>query len=193
MSDYRVTVKVQNNNILSIIESRGYASMRDFCKKTGFVYATLMKMVNLKQPPIDRQGQMRSVVYKLADLLDSYPEELFSVAQMETALEDNRKTFNVSEAEAMFMLQNQQEQKLLEETVLEDQKKKALDTMISTLPPREAKVLRMRFGIGNGNEYTLEEISNALNVNRERVRQIEAKALRRLRCTGRSKYLEEFF
>ncbi|HEX9879641.1 MAG TPA: sigma-70 family RNA polymerase sigma factor, partial [Candidatus Binatia bacterium] len=53
---------------------------------------------------------------------------------------------------------------------------------LASLPQREGEVLRKRFGIGNAEEYTLQELGEELSVSRERVRQIEAKALRRLRC-----------
>lgn len=56
-----------------------------------------------------------------------------------------------------------------------------VEQLLETLPPREAKVLRLRFGIGLREDYTLEAIGNMFDVQRERVRQIEAKALRRLK------------
>ncbi len=64
--------------------------------------------------------------------------------------------------------------------------------VLDTLTPREEKVLRMRFGIGEKQDYTLEEVGKVLGVTRERVRQIEAKALRRLRHPTRAKLLKGF-
>ena len=71
---------------------------------------------------------------------------------------------------------------------LEEQTLRAL----ATLTPREEKVLRMRFGIGEKNDHTLEEVGQNFNVTRERIRQIEAKALRKLRHPSRSKKLKAF-
>ena len=71
---------------------------------------------------------------------------------------------------------------------LSDQTKKIL----STLSPREEKVLRMRFGIGERTDHTLEEVGQSVDVTRERIRQIEAKALRKLRHPCRSKKLKAF-
>ncbi|MBK7972035.1 MAG: RNA polymerase sigma factor RpoD [Deltaproteobacteria bacterium] len=71
---------------------------------------------------------------------------------------------------------------------LSDQTKKVL----ATLTPREEKVLRMRFGIGEKSEHTLEEVGRDFAVTRERIRQIEAKALRKLRHPSRSKRLKSF-
>lgn len=64
--------------------------------------------------------------------------------------------------------------------------------VLSTLTPREEKVLRMRFGIGERTDHTLEEVGKDFSVTRERIRQIEAKALRKLRHPSRSKVLKSF-
>jgi RNA polymerase primary sigma factor len=64
--------------------------------------------------------------------------------------------------------------------------------VLSTLTPREEKVLRMRFGIGEKSDHTLEEVGQDFAVTRERIRQIEAKALRKLRHPSRAKRLKSF-
>jgi RNA polymerase primary sigma factor len=61
---------------------------------------------------------------------------------------------------------------------------------LASLTPREEKILRMRFGIGEKGEHTLEDVGKVYGVTRERIRQIEAKALGRLRATGRSSRLK---
>jgi RNA polymerase primary sigma factor len=63
--------------------------------------------------------------------------------------------------------------------------------MLRTLTPREEKILRMRFGISGGPEHTLEQVGSQFSLTRERIRQIEAKALRRLRGSSRGKALKE--
>ena len=70
--------------------------------------------------------------------------------------------------------------------------KEALNAVLKTLTPREAKVLTLRFGLEDGHPKTLEEVGAEFNVTRERIRQIEAKALRKLRHPGRSKKLRDF-
>ena len=64
--------------------------------------------------------------------------------------------------------------------------------VLGTLTPREEKVLKLRFGIEDGRTRTLEEVGKEFNVTRERIRQIEAKALRKLRHPSRSKKLKDF-
>jgi RNA polymerase primary sigma factor len=74
------------------------------------------------------------------------------------------------------------------ETDLAEQVRKVL----ATLTPREEKILRLRFGIGEKSEHTLEEVGNDFSVTRERIRQIEAKALRKLRHPSRGSTLRAF-
>ena len=66
------------------------------------------------------------------------------------------------------------------------------EEVLATLTPREERVLRMRFGIGQLVDHTLEEVGQVLSVTRERIRQIEAKAIRKLRHPARRKHLQEF-
>ena len=70
--------------------------------------------------------------------------------------------------------------------------KEQLSSVLSTLTPREEKVLRLRFGLEDGRPRTLEEVGHEFEVTRERIRQIEAKALRKLRHPSRSKKLKDF-
>ena len=70
--------------------------------------------------------------------------------------------------------------------------KEQLEEVLTTLTPREAKVLRLRFGLEDGKSRTLEEVGSEFKVTRERIRQIEAKALRKLRHPSRSKKLKDY-
>ena len=70
--------------------------------------------------------------------------------------------------------------------------KEQLEEVMNTLTPREAKVLKLRFGLEDGKARTLEEVGKEFNVTRERIRQIEAKALRKLRHPSRSKKLKDY-
>ena len=79
-----------------------------------------------------------------------------------------------------------------DETATNDNLTDATDDILGSLTAREAKVLRMRFGIGMNTDHTLEEVGKQFDVTRERIRQIEAKALRKLRHPTRSSHLKGF-
>jgi len=78
------------------------------------------------------------------------------------------------------------------DTVIHINLKEQIENALKTLTEREAKVLKMRFGLGDGNEHTLEEVGQQFKVTRERIRQIEAKALRKLKHPSRSRRLKSF-
>ena len=79
-----------------------------------------------------------------------------------------------------------------DDAVAQEKLKKQLISVLDTLTPREEKVIRLRFGIDDSRPRTLEEVGREFNVTRERIRQIEAKALRKLRHPSRSKKLKEY-
>jgi RNA polymerase primary sigma factor len=78
------------------------------------------------------------------------------------------------------------------EVAIRESLKESTDRVLKTLSPREEKVLKMRFGIDDGSERTLEEVGQSFSVTRERIRQIESKALRKLRHPSRSRRLKQF-
>ncbi|MEO1644854.1 MAG: RNA polymerase sigma factor RpoD [Chloroflexota bacterium] len=78
------------------------------------------------------------------------------------------------------------------ESTLTTMLKEKMDELLGTLTPREARILRLRFGIQNGRSYTLEEVGKKFGLTRERIRQIEGRALRRLRHPRRSRQLRDY-
>ncbi|MEK7326294.1 MAG: RNA polymerase sigma factor RpoD, partial [Chloroflexota bacterium] len=96
--------------------------------------------------------------------------------------EDDELGSFVEDDNALSPVQSAQ-QNLLRETVEE---------VLGTLPPREARILRLRFGLQNGRAYTLEEVGQKFGLTRERIRQIEGRALRRLRHPRRSRQLRDY-
>jgi RNA polymerase sigma factor (sigma-70 family) len=80
----------------------------------------------------------------------------------------------------------------LDEVVAKNQLKEKITKVLSTLTPREERVIRMRFGIGLNTDYTLDEVGLQFSVTRERIRMIEAKALRKLKDPSRTKELKDF-
>lgn len=79
-----------------------------------------------------------------------------------------------------------------EEAAMDTSLKIEITRQLQTLDERERKVLEMRFGLNDGHPHTLEQVGNYFGITRERIRQIEAKALQKLRLPNRSKYLKDF-
>jgi len=193
MEEYRIDIKIRNNLILSKIESLGYKSPLDFCKNIGISYGGLIAAANMKRPIFDKKGKIRPFINKLCDVLKCAPEEIFSANQMEASLATNKKTLLVNEAEAIYIMNQTDSQKMLEEQVFDDQRNDAILTILSTLAPRERQIIEMRMGLGEYNkEHTLKECGKKFNVNKERIRQIEQKALRKMRHPWRSDPLREY-
>jgi RNA polymerase primary sigma factor len=78
------------------------------------------------------------------------------------------------------------------QSVYENLLREKVEEVLATLTPREARILRLRFGLQNGRSYTLEEVGQKFGLTRERIRQIEGKALRRLRHPRRSRQLRDY-
>jgi RNA polymerase primary sigma factor len=78
------------------------------------------------------------------------------------------------------------------DSAIQDNLRETTTRVLSSLTPREERVLRMRFGIGMNTDHTLEEVGQQFSVTRERIRQIEAKALRKLKHPSRSRKLRSF-
>jgi len=79
------------------------------------------------------------------------------------------------------------------EAVINVDRKDQTANVLRTLTPREVKIIKMRYGLEDGSEHTLEEVGQCFAVTRERIRQIEAKALRKLRHPSRSRELKSLF
>jgi RNA polymerase primary sigma factor len=78
------------------------------------------------------------------------------------------------------------------QSVYETMLKEKVNEVLESLTPREARILRLRFGLDDGVSYTLEEVGEKFGLTRERIRQIEGKALRRLRHPLRARQLKEY-
>lgn len=185
MSEYRIDIKVRNNLLLTAMENAGYKTVAEFSRVCGVSQSQIGDFLNLKKAPITQEGKLCTAAERIADCLCLLPEDLWTPEQMQLALPTNRSHFKMSHKEMMLTLSRQTGElpedvdlnKLLENKDLE----RVIGELLDGLTPREAKVLRLRFGIGVPNEYTLEEIAQKFDVTRERIRQIEAKAFRKLK------------
>jgi RNA polymerase primary sigma factor len=192
MSEYQIDIRIKNGLILQKIKQQGYESLAAFCRATTVCLHSLHQLLAFKRSPLDTKGNYRPIVYKLCETLNCVPEELFTAQQMDLELKSNKRTLLVNEAEMRHHLERFNDVKSLEDQRMDEQLHETLNNTLEQLTAREQKVLDMRFGLTDGISHTLEEIGINFGVNRERIRQIEAKALRKLRNPNFGGQLREF-
>jgi len=192
--EYRIDVKVRNNVILKKIESSGYKSIGEFCRLNNLMnlVGRLGEIVNMKSSPLKSDGSWQTIILKCSEILGYAPEDFFTESQLNTIIKNNKRSYLVEEAEMKFMIDNHSESNLLEDIISKDEMKNTVMDKVNTLSPRESKVLRLRFGLDGEDFHTFEEAGKVMDVSRERIRQIEAKALRKLRHESRSDDLRDF-
>lgn len=193
--DYRVSVKVTNNNLLTALAAKGHTSIQTFAMTFNFQYKLLLDLVNMKLSPLTSAGEILPMVERLIFLLEMPFDDLFNEQQVEGFV-NNRSETEVT-AESMFTLTNlNMYTGLLPEDVAEDEHtKNAVANALSVdnaMSVREIDVLKKRFGF-EGPVMTLKQIGDIYGVGPAWIGQIEAKALRKLRHPSRSGVLKDLF
>ena len=204
---YRVKVTVRNNLLLTAIEEAGYKSVASFARAIGYSHQEMQRFVSLRKSPINVNGEFCTCAKHIMEALGAAPHDLWTTEQLTMNLHRNSIESVIT---TKFLLDANAMQSVLGGNVLqlegatyedvetpeEAQVKKELSTLtvanLNSLTSREANVLRMRFGIGSEHEHTLEDTAKRLRVTRERIRQIEAKALRKLRQPSRMEKVKDF-
>lgn len=190
--EYRVEIKVRNNLFIKRIEHAGYKTIGEFCRINHLNTTDIGEVISMKRSPLMANGKFKVSVQKAADILQCAPDDLFTDAQLHLAMKTNKHCLLVNEAEMKVMLETQLQPKLLESDIEDSQRNGLLEKVLNQLSPRESKILRMRFGLDDGIEHTLEEISKEFGCTRTRIRDIEQRAMRRLRHPAQSAQFREF-
>ena len=181
MKDYRITVKVRNNRLLKAIEDAGGSPGNKWCEANGLGYARVNSLINMTSSPLTAEGDLFPDAARLCEILGKLPEDLWSNEQL-YPLERNFSEMEMDHAQVVAMLPAEQQFYLPDFSGIEQAQTKALVTQaLSTLTSREQEVIGMRFE----DDLTYEECARRLDVTRERIRQIEAKAMRKLRHPSR--------
>lgn len=184
MTDYRVQIKVRNARLLRAIEQAGHQPGQIFAGAVGISYTGhLLPYLNLKRTPFDENGDLRPCAEMLCVFLNRLPDELWSEEQRYPLL-TNAAEIELSAANIHELLASPSDCADPLSLLEKKQAAQAVDALLDTLTPREAEVLRLRHGI-DGEPMNLEEMAKAKGCSRERIRQIEAKALRKLRAPAR--------
>ena len=193
---YRVKITVKNNLLLTAIEQAGYKSAAEFARAIGLTDQEVSALVALRNAPINQDGEFSPNAKRIMEALGAAPSDLWTTEQLNMKLKRNTKEDffsaptiqailggNVAQLEGSVYEESEKPEEVLNKKEL----KAELEKVLGTLTPRETKVLQLRFGLDGCGEHTLEEIGDMLDIGKERVRQIEAKALRKMRAPSRSK------
>lgn len=180
--DYRVTVKVRNNRILKAIEECGGQAGGKWCESAGLSYSLINDLINMTASPLTESGELRKCASDLCEAVGKLPDELWSNDQLRP-LESNFSELEMTHEQVVAMLPADDRSYLQDFSAVEDeQTASAMSLVLETLTKSEQLVLRMRFY----KDANLDECGRVLGVSRERIRQIEAKAMRKLRHPSRA-------
>lgn len=168
MTDYSVRVTVRNGRILRAMRDAGYSSMAEFCRKTGYSYQVLSRLVSMTQPAYRANGEWREAVMDLCDILDRNPEDLFTGRQA-AGLATNSVEMDMGEEQVALLVANVATPEALEAGA-------TVERLLTFLNEREKSVVMAR---ANGTPYR--DIGEDMGITGGRVQQIEAKAHRKMR------------
>lgn len=139
-------------------------------------------VLNFKIEPMTKDGTWRHSVLKIADVFGCLPEEMFSAEQLTLSVESNTRDYLLTHKEVMQLASARVDPGRIEKEIECEQiaavVRTALDEGVS---PYERRVLELRFGLNGTEEVSLQQAAELLGLSRERIRQIEARALRKLR------------
>jgi RNA polymerase primary sigma factor len=152
---------------------------------------TINKLRRISQALVQENGREPTYeeIAKKMDLSISKVRKIIKISQQPLSLETP-----IGDEEDSHLKDFIEDKKILspQDKTIKNNLKKQIEEALKTLSEREARVLKLRFGIGSGNEQTLEEIGQQFKVTRERIRQIEAKAKRKLKSPSRGQKLKSF-
>lgn len=192
VEEYRVKITVRNNLIMRAIEDFGYTNLGQFAKCEDISLGGLYDLVNLKKAPIGVEGEFSKHAKELMEILGACPTDLWTEEQLTLTLKKNSEERQLSKEGLRIALQSTARSLigLPHQAIEQKEAEVVIKDMLDSIPRRGAKILALRFGLGGGEEHTLEETAEIFECTRERVRQIEAKALRDMRHPSRSDTLK---
>lgn len=179
MKDYRIKITIRNDRLLSAIEGMGHESVMSFCKRYNLPYTSTNDIISGKTPPLKNDGSLTTRCKDLLEILGVNIEEVFTERQMEGFGKTTFET-KVKEKDLLQIVNPAKNQEV--RAIESDVSSKITEIMSRCLSPREEKVIRMRYGINPDKHcYTLEEIGLEFKATRERVKQIEIRALNKFK------------
>lgn len=192
--EVRVEIRLKNNRLIAMRERLGLCQ-RDAARAIGIVKldstgsGVLGELEGLRTAPLKPNGKWTASAIKIAKFYDVDPSWLFS--QVITSVKNPMKVLEMRAAEVMALANHPLSDGNPEDALMfQDTKKAVQKTLANCLTPREERVLRLRFGFDDSSDgKTYKEIADDFQVGIERIRQIEQKALRKLRHPQKKKQI----
>ena len=184
MKDYVLEIKVKNNYMMTKMRERGIDTAAELARRTGLTQPAVSVLLTLKVAALTKRGKWRPSLLKLAKFFNCLPEELVPPQHLEESLSRNTTTLEVGRADLKKIASWAMQDKAVVDPLLllaQGEAVEGVQTALGHLKPRERHVVAMRFGLDGESPATLDEVAETMGVTRERVRQIEAKGMRRLK------------
>jgi len=183
MKDYRIEIKVKNNLLWNAMQSKGIKNVAQLSKELNLNPSLIGRYLNLKENVYDRYGNYKNSFERICNYFNMMPVELYPDERMNDPLLKNTGSVEVSGAELKQLSGVESDPLAL---IHQEQVQYAVHKLIDLVSKREAKVIRMKHGIGD-REHTFQEIGHELGVSKDRARQIHETAVRRMRYSPRLK------
>jgi RNA polymerase sigma factor (sigma-70 family) len=181
--DYLVEVKVKNNWLMKKIKDAGYENIAQLSKAHNLNPSEIGEYANFKKTPLNDKGEWRKSFLKLSEILKCMPEDICPPQHLENGLKNNNILFEANAQEILTLTSGNTYTAIPAiEKIIEEEDINQINQSLDYLTPKEKKIIEMRFALGEEpDEKTYEDIGKIYNLSRERIRQIEIKAIRKLR------------
>jgi RNA polymerase primary sigma factor len=148
--------------------------------------------INKALAELEQKHEREPSINEIAKTLEIAPEEIKEAFKNSSKPLSMDAPLNEEEEDSMYEVLESSENPTPDETLLNESLNREIERALSSLTDREAKIIRLYYGLNNKHPFTLEEIGEKINLTRERVRQIKEKAIKRLKHTTRNKILKSY-
>ncbi|MFP3859943.1 MAG: RNA polymerase sigma factor RpoD/SigA [Bacteroidales bacterium] len=148
--------------------------------------------INRALAELEQKHEREPSIQEISKTLEIAPEEIKEALRNSNKPLSMDAPVNEEDQDDMYDLMESEENPPPDESLMNESLYREIERALSSLTEREAKIIRLYYGLGNKHPYTLEEIGEKINLTRERVRQIKEKAIKRLKHTTRNKILKSY-
>ncbi|MBS3808313.1 MAG: sigma-70 family RNA polymerase sigma factor [Bacteroidales bacterium] len=148
--------------------------------------------INRALAELEQRHEREPSIQEISKTLELAPEEIKEALKNSSKPLSMDAPLNEEEEDSMYDIMESNENPPPDENLINESLNREIERALSSLTEREAKIIRLYYGLGNKHPFTLEEIGEKINLTRERVRQIKEKAIKRLKHTTRNKILKSY-